>query len=486
MPPNILVIFVDNQPANMMGCSGNTEIRTPNLDLLARRGVRFSNAFSPNAMCSPCRASFLTGMMPSQHGIHTWLDDNQMHLWPQGWNALDGIATLPEILSTAGYDTALIGKYHLGRPDVSQNGFRHWVTMDVGHVLSFYDCDIIDNDKRYVAKEHSVDFFTQKAIEYVSQSRQGAPFFMALTYPAPYGHWPSIRGVPDNRFAELVRNLPMTSVPREGVSKELLDWMIVRHDKMPGVETGYYNSLARLPNDLPTLRNFYSQMSMVDDGVGQVVAALEEASIADETAIIYTADHGMSLGTHGFWGHGEDTWPSNMHREGYNVPLLVSDPRRANTGDVIEVPVSTLDLFTSILNMAGVEHRQGDRPSESLLSLIEHTDQSAERYVFMEQEETRAVRTQDYLYVKRFRPTDYNFVDEFYDLVTDPGERQNVINDPNYRQACERASIRLDRFFERFSNPRWNLWRGGTVKGNSTRPFLWQEVWGGSWKPLYA
>lgn len=88
MPPNILVIFVDNQPASMMCCSGNTEISTPNLDALARKGVRYANAFSPNAMCSPCRASFLTGMMPSQHGVHTWLDDHQMHLWPKSWNAL--------------------------------------------------------------------------------------------------------------------------------------------------------------------------------------------------------------------------------------------------------------------------------------------------------------------------------------------------------------------------------------------------------------
>jgi arylsulfatase A-like enzyme len=304
MTPNILVVFVDNQPASMMGCSGNSEISTPNLDQLARRGVRFSNAFSPNAMCSPCRASFLTGMMPSQHGVHTWLDDYQMHLWPKGWNALDGIATLPDILSAKGYQTALIGKYHLGVSDAPQNGFRYWVTMDVGHVVSFYDSRIVDNGKHYVATEHSVDFFTRKAVEYIRQSRKGAPFFMALTYPAPYGHWPSIRGLPGNRFAESLRDLPMTSVPREGISKELLDWMLVRHDKMPTADANYYNSLARLPNDLTTLRNFYSQMSMVDDGVGQVVAALEEADLAENTIIIYTADHGMSLGTHGFWGPG--------------------------------------------------------------------------------------------------------------------------------------------------------------------------------------
>lgn len=221
--------------------------------------------------------------------------------------------------------------------------------MDVGHVLSFYDSRVIDNGRRYVVSEHSVDFFTRKAIEYLHQSKRDTPFFMALTYPAPYGHWPSIRGVPENRFAELVRNLSMNSVPREEISKDLVDWMLVRHDKMPGAGSSYYESLAQIPNDLPTLRNFYSQMSMVDDGVGRVMEGLREAGVADDTIVIYTADHGMSLGTYGFWGHGEDTWPSNMHREAYNVPLLLVDPARAHQAAVVETPVSTLDLFATVL-----------------------------------------------------------------------------------------------------------------------------------------
>ena len=94
--PNILLIFVDNQPANMMGCYGNNEILTPHLDELASRGILFRNAFSPNAMCSPCRASMLTGLMPSQHGIHTWLDDEVMDQWPEDYNAIAEFETLPE------------------------------------------------------------------------------------------------------------------------------------------------------------------------------------------------------------------------------------------------------------------------------------------------------------------------------------------------------------------------------------------------------
>ena len=229
--PNIVLVFVDNQPADMMGCSGNDEIHTPNLDELARTGVRFDNAFCPNAMCSPCRASVLTGLMPSQHGIHTWLDDERMDTWPDGWNAIAEFDTLPERLARAGYDTAIIGKYHLGFADVPQNDFAHWVTMDHGHVLSFYGNDMNDNGRISKVPGHSVDYFTDKAVEYIARHGEPdtAPFFLYLTYPAPYGHWPSVQGEPDNAFADVYRDMPMNSIPREGVSKELIDWIMVRH-----------------------------------------------------------------------------------------------------------------------------------------------------------------------------------------------------------------------------------------------------------------
>ena len=134
--PNVVLIFSDNHPAGMMGCSGNAEIHTPNLDRLAAGAVRFANAFCPNAMCSPCRASVLTGLMPSQHGIHTWLDDDKVADWPENWNAIEEFDTLPERLARLGYDTALIGKYHLGIADAPQNGFHEWVTLQIGHVLN--------------------------------------------------------------------------------------------------------------------------------------------------------------------------------------------------------------------------------------------------------------------------------------------------------------------------------------------------------------
>ncbi len=164
---NVLLIMTDNQPVDLLGCYGNTEIYTPNLDRFAQQGVQFQSAFCPNGMCSPCRASVLTGLMPSQHGIHTWLDDRLMDQWPDYWNAIDEFVTMPEILRAQGYKTTIIGKYHLGIPFRPQNGFEQWVTFPYGHTRDFWHTEVIDNDRQYTHLGHTVVFFTEKAVQYV-------------------------------------------------------------------------------------------------------------------------------------------------------------------------------------------------------------------------------------------------------------------------------------------------------------------------------
>ena len=470
-----------------MGCSGNTEIHTPNLDALAGRATRFSEAFCPNAMCSPCRASVLTGLMPSQHGIHTWLDDSKISEWPDNWNAIEEFDTLPEQLGKAGYDTALIGKYHLGIADQPQNGFDEWVTMQIGHVLSFYDNKMIVNGERLQYPGHSVDFFTDHAVNYIDKRGEDPanPFFMFLTYPAPYGHWPSIQGEPKNQFADLYKDTPFNSVPREGISPELIEWLLINHDK-GNPDDVFYKDILQIPNDLPTLRNYYSQMSVVDNGVGQVLAALERQNISDNTLVIYTSDHGMSLGEHGFWGHGEDTWPSNTHREAHHIPLIIKPPSGSHTGKVAQSLVGTTDIHATILDYAGLPVPSSDvSPSRSLRTLIQSGGNPWDGAVFMEQEETRSLRTSKWLLMRRISPTAYDFRTELYDLESDPNERQNVAKDPVYQEVLEDLSNQLDAHFKKYCDPKWDLWNGGTVKSNSTRPFLWREVWGDDWEPGY-
>jgi arylsulfatase A-like enzyme len=486
--PNILLIFVDNQPAEMTGCYGNAEIHTPHLDKLAGGGVLFRRTYCPNAMCSPCRAAVLTGLMPSQHGIHTWLDDTKMDLWPENWNALAEFRTLPEMLGDQGYATALIGKYHLGLPQAAQNGFAHWVAHGAGHVTSFYDNPIFDNGAAYVAPGHSVDFFTDKAVDYIESRRADRrdPFFLFLTYPAPYGHWPSIEGPPENRYAELYRDAPMTSVPREGINRKVLDWIHMRLTKLPGEEEDFYKSLAQIPNDLPSLRNYYSQMTMVDDGVGRVVAKLEETGLAEDTLVVYTADHGMSLGHHGIWGHGEDSWPSNNHGISHHIPLIFSRPGALPPGTACDALVGTTDIFATILDYVGLDPPPRDRsPARTFAHLLEGEDAAWEDAVFMEQEETRSIRTREWLFMKRFRNDAYPFEDELYNIAEDPDESRDLATLPQCQGVVAELSGRIDTFFGYYADPRYDLWRGGTVKSNSSRPWLWETAWGPDWKPVY-
>ena len=186
--PNIVLVFTDNQQASTLACYGNSEIHTPNLDRLAAQGMIFDNAFCPNGFCSPCRASLLTGLLPSQHGVHSWIDDRQMDQWPANWHALDGLHALPARLQAAGYKTALSGKYHLGNPTEAMPGFDYWCTMADGHVRSFYRNEITENGETYSYEGHSVDFFTQKGISFIEQQVTAEqPFFLYLPYPAPYG-----------------------------------------------------------------------------------------------------------------------------------------------------------------------------------------------------------------------------------------------------------------------------------------------------------
>ena len=134
-PYNILFILSDNQPASIIGAYGNPDVRTPHIDQLAKEGMLFNNAFAVNGMCSPTRATLMTGLMPSQHGVHNWLDDELMHDWPRDWSAVAEYRTLPLTLRNRGYQTALIGKWHLGQPWQASIGYQHWITFTDGHTV---------------------------------------------------------------------------------------------------------------------------------------------------------------------------------------------------------------------------------------------------------------------------------------------------------------------------------------------------------------
>jgi len=485
--PNVILIFTDNQQASTLGCYGNPEAYTPNVDQLSAEGTRFDNAFCPNAFCSPCRASVLTGMLPSQHGVHTWIDDRDMAKWPVGWHALNGMRTLPDLLKANGYATALVGKYHLGEPTSPMQGFDHWVTLEDGHVRSFYRNRIIDNGTTYDHEGHSVDFFTAKGIEFIeAQVAKTQPFFLYLPYPAPYGHWPATKEADRCRHSARFDDCPMETIPRMGLSREAVAGYDMKQKSSGGGLD--FSMLMRAPNDLATLRNYYAQVAMVDDGVGQIVDALDRLDIADNTLLIYTADHGLSVGQHGFWGHGGATFPSNMHHAAHSVPLIMRGPK-VQVGEHSGVMVSNMDVFATILDYLGNVRPNMDElvPSRSLVPLLTGDEITwADDAVFSEQEETRVVRTPKWAYFKRFSEAqNFPLDDELYDVERDPGETRNLINDPAFADIRAALDGMITVFFARYARAEADMWSGGKPVQNTERRAFWADAWGGGWGPVY-
>ncbi len=487
--PNIVLIFTDNQQASTLACYGNTEVHTPNLDRLASQGMKFENAFCPNAFCSPCRASLLTGSLPSQHGVHSWIDDRNMQDWPSGWHALNGIQTLPRLLQGESYKTALVGKYHLGEPTSPAEGFDYWVTLEDGHVRSFYRNRIFDNGEVYEQPGHSVDFFTEKAKSFMqAQVAEDNPFFLFLPYPAPYGHWPATKEPEQNRHSKRYADCPMDSIPRQPLSKKAVDGFLkVQAESTADLD---FSMLMRAPNDLATLRNYYSQVSMVDDGVGEIMQSLENLGIDDNTLLIFTTDHGLSVGQHGFWGHGGASFPSNLHRAAHSIPLIVRQAGVIPSAQTSKLMVSNMDLYTTILDHAGITPDDSTHklPSRNLMPVLkgEMPTDWGDDAVYSEQEETRVVRTQKWVLFKRFDgPLNQGIKDELYDVENDPQETTNLSGNGQYESVEKELNSLLVEFFRQHVRAEADLWSGGMPIQNSMRRAFWREAWGEQWAPVY-
>ncbi|MFV2091936.1 MAG: sulfatase, partial [Hyphomicrobiales bacterium] len=431
--PNIILFMTDNQPAELLGCYGNDECITPHIDALAGEGLRFDNGFCVNGMCSPCRASVMTGLMPSQHGIHTWIDDRLRDAWPPGWNAIGEFSTLPQALAAHGYHTCLIGKYHLGAPESAGAHFQHWVTNPHGHVTDFWNGDYLEDGRPSSYPGHSVDFYTEKTIDYLeerSADKDAAPFFAFVPYNAPYGHWPALKGRAKNRFRDMYDSADMHTVPREGLHENAIARFLRKAaDSYGGVD---HSSELRIPNDLETLRNYYSEMTMVDDGVGRIMEVLKKRGLDENTLVIYTADHGFSLGHHGIWGHSQATLPAHAHRASFNIPLIFRHLGHIAPGAKQEL-ISQIDLVPTLLEILGLGAGplNANSPARSFAGLLQGHVIDWRDEVFLEQEETRAIRTSEWLYARRFaKAPDPPHPDEVYGLATDPVEKHNLVANP--------------------------------------------------------
>ena len=479
-PLNVVFILTDNQPASILGAYGNTDVRTPHIDQLAAKGMRFTRAMAVNGMCSPTRATLMTGLIPSRHGIHNWLDDRMLDKWPKEWSAVAEFRTLPLTLANRGYRTAMIGKWHLGQPWKASIGYQHWVTFTDGHTVDFWNNTIIDNDKQYQVKgQHIVDFFTDKALDYIRSQDGSKPFYLQLNYDGPYLNPPTNLGSARNRHYESYLGQPFSSFPRVAFNENVLNQLFDPATPPFLVKKGQEAIL--MHNDPKTMANVASQNTVVDDGVGRVMAALREKGLERNTLVVFSSDQGNFYGQHGLWQHTVVTSPSNLYEAALNIPLIFHHPGRIKAGSLNRRLIGQYDIAVTILRYLGIDDVQFENsPGRSFAAVLRGRRRGWTDEVYYEQEESRGVRTSGFAYWKRLRGTGES---ELYDMRADPGQHRNLADDPAYADTIGKLDAKLDSFFNRYADPQYDLWRGGVAKGSVIRPKMFQVLYGADWEP---
>ncbi len=441
--PNVVFILTDNQSAWTLGCYGNRDIHTPNIDKLAGQGIRFDRCFTSNAVCSPTRATYLTGLIPSQHGVHSYIANETM-MGPKASYTLAEFCTLPKIMHDAGYVCGLAGKWHLGDNIHPQDGFSFWVTMTGGHTNTFYDHEVIEDGKVHKEPTYLTEWWTKHAVRFIEENCD-RPFFLYLPYNGPYGlgGWMLKPGrgphVADYADAELL------CFPRAPMHP----WL-----------RAYRESI----NNVEAMRRYAEQVTGVDDGVGEVTATLRRLGLDDNTIVIYAADQGLSGGHNGLWGMGDHSRPMQAFDSSVRIPLIWRLPGGAHAGTVCDGMVSNYDFMPTLLSVLGLSDRVATEPAspgrDYSAALREEPLADWDDVIFYDYENTRMVRTGEWKLTLRFP----DGPDELYHVAKDPGEFANEICNPAHADVRDELQKRLEGFFTRYADPKYDLWKGGVSK----------------------
>jgi arylsulfatase A-like enzyme len=444
-PPNVVFILTDNQGPWTLGCYGNPDIRTPHIDRLAREGLRFTRATSSNPVCSPTRATYLTGLIPSQHGVHSFLGGEMPNAQtgPDAYCTIREFASLPKILKAAGYECGLSGKWHLGANESPQEGFTDWITMPRGSTTEFYDALVIENGNPRKEPLYLTQLWTERGVKFVEKNKD-RPFFLYLAYNGPYSLGKLLLNPARNRHAEYYAERELFSFPRDTPHP----WL--------------FNNREFLGNPV-SIRRVAAETSGVDDGVGEILATLDRLGLTENTLVIYAADNGWMGGQNGLWGMGDHTRPFGAFDLMMRVPLIWRQPGKIPAGKTSDALVSNYDFLPSLLKHLGMADKlpaQPKLPGRDYSPLLAGREIDWDNTIFYEMENTRAIRTGEWKYVAR--QPDGPF--ELYDLAADPAERFNLFGQPKHAKTRDNLAGRLGKFFLDHADPQYDLWRGGRSK----------------------
>ena len=489
--PNIVFIFTDDHAYQAIGAYGSKINETPNIDRLAREGILFNNAFVTNSICAPSRAVILTGKHSHFNGIidnSTRFDSTQQ--------------TFPKLMQRAGYQTAMIGKWHL---KTQPTGFDYWKVLPGQG--DYYNPDFRTPDGMERIEGYVTDIITDEAIQFLTERDPEKPFLLMYQHKAPHRAW-----WPEPQYFDLFNNhIPEPATlfddyEGRGISARTQEMEILNHmhpagdnklyadsvEKYKITGTGdwgpraYRNNLERMneaqriawhekydhrnaeffnkmPQDekelLKRKYQYYMQdylrcIASVDDNIGRLLDFLDKNGLRENTLVIYNSDQGFYLGEHGWFDK------RFMYEESFRTPLIMRWPAIVPSGTVNQDLVQNLDIAETLLDVAGIPIPE-DMQGVSLLPLLKGEEFNAGReglyYHYYEYPSVHMVKRHYGIRTERFKLIHFYYdVDEWelYDLDKDPGEMTNVYDDPGYAGTVEDLKIKLEGLMDKYGDSR--------------------------------
>ncbi|QDU74385.1 Choline-sulfatase [Bremerella volcania] len=455
--PNIVIVLTDDQAPWAFGSAVRSgqyrevpTAATPNLDRLASEGAVFRNFFCTTPVCSPARASFMTGRYASELGIPDFIPQPGHKLYDPKHEVRmdpDSTITIAELLKKAGYRTGLVGKWHLGdwtapgnaKFHPTRHGFDYFMGLTGGGTTP--ENPMLE-EEGVVRKFEGLttDILTDRAIGFIQRNKEH-PFFLCLATRAPHGKWLPVAPQDWEPYAELDPTIP----------------------DYPGLDVTRIKKM---------MREYLASTSGVDRNLGRLLDTLDKNQLTDNTIVIFTSDHGFNMGHHGIWHKGNGLWATkkqppgeyhngtrvisdkyrpNLYDESLRVPAVVRWPGVVAPGTIVSNTATALDVFPTLAQVADVSV-DPNLKGRSLLPLLKgerpgdwNNDVYAEYdMIHYATASLRCYRTDRYKLVR----DDHNEgCDEFFDLLEDPSENHNLIHDsrPEIQQKIQELDTRLRR-----------------------------------------
>ncbi|HCC69620.1 MAG TPA: sulfatase [Bacteroidales bacterium] len=480
--PNIIFIMTDDHARQAISAYGSYRNETPNIDRLANEGMLFSNAYVTNSICAPSRAVILTG----KHSHINGKIDNS------GAKFDSTQVTFPKLLQGAGYQTAMIGKWHLRS---QPTGFDYWrVLPGQGH---YYNPDFLSPDGRERIEGYVTDIITDMALAWLDERDKEKPFLLMYHHKAPHREWePAIRHYKEfiNKKFDEPESL-FDDYNGRGTAAKTAEMSILDHMNMAGdikihpdilTELGiepksnwdfraltsklerytdeqkaawkevYGKMNNKFKEEYPGMdkddlmkfkyqrymQDYLACIAAVDENVGRLLDYLEDNDLADNTIVVYTSDQGFYLGEHGWFDK------RFMYEESMSTPLIIRWPRVVEQGSRSDKLVQNLDFAETFLDAAGVDQPE-EMQGESLMPILKNQDiewRDALYYHYYEYPAVHMVKKHYGIKTDRYKLIHfYDDVDEWelYDLEKDQHEMNNVINNPEYKDVKEKLEKRL-------------------------------------------